>query len=150
MSEPAFPETGRERAAIACAACACLLALPIVWTPSGLVDEVLSLSEGLRVMAGQVVYKDFFQFLGPLCSWIPAMVVATVGPSVAALRVLTALVMGLAAWQLHQVARGLGAGPWLAALPGLRSGSAPLPAGWISRWNRSWNNPASPSARPNS
>ena len=26
-----------------------------------------------------------------------------------------------------------------AALPGLRSGSAPLPAGWISRWNRSWN-----------
>lgn len=115
----AAPPRAAEPGGLACALLAFGLCLPIVFAGSGLMDEVTLLSHAMRVRAGQVIYRDFFEFLAPLSAWLPALLFGVVAPTLQALRVLTAAAIGLAAWQMYHVTRRLDVPAPVAALPGL-------------------------------
>lgn len=88
-------------------------------------DELTFLAHGRRLLAGQVPYRDFFEFTTPGFIWLSTLVFALAGDEVLAVaRTLQAALLALAAYQLHRMARTLGIGPWLAMLPGLALGLA--------------------------
>ena len=106
---------------------AMLLALPYAWSQQAYPDEFTYASHGLRTLAGQWIYRDFFEFTPPVTSWLAAAWQGLMGPSLVALRVFTAAWLGLAAGLAYATARRLGAGPRLAALPGLATAGALYP-----------------------
>ena len=82
-------------------------------------DAFTYLSHGLRLLDGQVIYRDFFEFTPPGAPLLAAAIFAVTGPSLLAARVAQALALLLGAWLLTRLTRRLGAGPWAATLPGL-------------------------------
>lgn len=103
------------------------LALVLAWTflaftliPYSHGDEGNSLAEGLRWFRdGEVIHRDFFEFLPPLSFAVTGLLQLAFGPGLLASRLFTLLLLLFSAWQLMRLARSLGAGPWVATLPGL-------------------------------
>ena len=81
-------------------------------------DEFTYMSHARRIAAGQVPYRDFFEFIPPLPLWLHAAANHAGAPSLATTHALAALLIGIAGVQLYFLARRLGVGPWLAWLPG--------------------------------
>lgn len=76
-------------------------------------DEGIYLYGGQRVAAGQVIYKDFFAYTGPLLYWLLAGMERLVGPNLPLLRLCLAIPLGLICGAVfHIVARRSG---WVAA-----------------------------------
>jgi hypothetical protein len=65
--------------------------------PIGLViDEGTALYDSFRITCGEVIYRDFFQFQGPVFYYVHAGLFAVTGPSVGAARALNLLITALA------------------------------------------------------
>lgn len=60
-------------------------------------DEGTTLYDSFRIVLGETMFRDFFQFQGPAYFHLIAAVFAVTGPSVAAARLLTLLLSGLSA-----------------------------------------------------
>lgn len=72
-------------------------------------DEGTVLYDSFRITCGEVIYRDFFQFQGPLFYHIYAGLFAVTGPSIAAARALNLLFTALSATFIALlVARSLG------------------------------------------
>lgn len=93
--------------------------VPFVLTTVYAPDEFLNLSHGARLVAGQVIYRDFFEFVTPLSRWIPGWTFAVTGPSVMAARIVQMAFLIVGSYQAYRLVRTLGVGPWTATLPGL-------------------------------
>jgi hypothetical protein len=104
--------------ALATACLAFAMALPFAWVTQVYPDEFTYASHGWRICNGAVIYRDFFEFVAPLGSWLAALVFTLTGPSIMALRVVTALALGATAGLFYTVARQLGASRFAAMLPG--------------------------------
>jgi len=79
-------------------------------------DEGIVLYGSQRLLEGQVLYRDFFEFITPGAMYFFAGVFALTGPSLLAARMATAVVNGLAASLLFGLARRVaGAAEALAA-----------------------------------
>jgi hypothetical protein len=73
-------------------------------------DEGTVLYDSFRITCGEVIYRDFFQFQGPVFYYIHAGLFAITGPSITAARALNLLVTALTATLIALiVARSLGA-----------------------------------------
>ncbi|MFP5501632.1 MAG: glycosyltransferase family 39 protein, partial [Candidatus Sericytochromatia bacterium] len=93
--------------------------IPQVFSMRLVDDEFITLNNALRILAGEVMYRDFFEFTAPLSHYAAALTFAVTGPSLVTARAVQAIALLVSAWQLHRLARLLGVGPWLAMLPGL-------------------------------
>ena len=79
------------------------------WPLKLVCDEGTVLYDSFRITCGEVIYRDFFQFQGPVFYYVHAGLFALTGPSVAAARALNLLVTALAATIIALlVARSLG------------------------------------------
>ncbi len=96
-----------------------LVLVPTLTTLQPNPDAFTYLSHGLRLLAGEVIYRDFFEFTPPGAPLLAAALFAVTGPSLLAARVVQVLALLLGAWLLGRLTRALGAGPWAATLPGL-------------------------------
>jgi hypothetical protein len=73
------------------------------------IDEGTVLYDSFRITCGEVIYRDFFQFQGPVFYHIYAGLFAVTGPSIAASRALNLLITALTATFIAMlVARSLG------------------------------------------
>jgi hypothetical protein len=73
------------------------------------IDEGTALYDSFRITSGEVIYRDFFQFQGPVFYYIYAGLFAVTGPSIAAARALNLLITALTAtFVALLVARSLG------------------------------------------
>jgi hypothetical protein len=79
------------------------------WPLKLVCDEGTVLYDSFRITCGEVIYRDFFQFQGPIFYYVHAGLFAVTGPSVAAARALNLLITALAATLIALlVARSLG------------------------------------------
>src|SRR2546422_8242577 len=101
---PAFGETDVSRSAslLWIAVFVYLLAFPLQFNQS---DEGLVLYGAKRILQGQVLYKDFFEFITPGIFYLFAGVFALTGPSLLAAHVVMAVVNASAATFLFLLAR---------------------------------------------
>ncbi|MDB5098949.1 MAG: hypothetical protein JWM80_3370, partial [Cyanobacteria bacterium RYN_339] len=90
-------------------------------------DELDELANAWRQLHGQVIYRDYFEFVPPLPQWLAAGLFALGGPGVVWPRVLQALALVLAGLAQYGTARLAGVRPWLAVLPGLVLATALFP-----------------------
>ncbi|MEB3327845.1 MAG: hypothetical protein VKQ33_01290, partial [Candidatus Sericytochromatia bacterium] len=99
-------------------------------------DEWTFVHDGLRLLRGEVIYRDYFQFTPPATAWLAALGQAGCGPGVLGPRLLQEASLLAAAGLLFALARRLGCGPWVATLPAL----APTLAlhRWIPSYNHHW------------
>ncbi len=99
-------------------------------------DEGTLVHDGLRLLRGEVIYRDFFQFIPPGTAWLAGLAQAACGPGVLGPRLAQELLLVGGAWALWRLARGLGVGPWLALAPAL----APLVAmhRFLPVYNHHW------------
>lgn len=65
---------------------------PTVGVFTGMLDEGLVLTPADRILQGEVVYRDFFLFTGPLVPWLYAGFMGTAGVSVASAQLLLGLI----------------------------------------------------------
>lgn len=85
-----------------------LLAFPRVL---GRADESIILDGARRVLQGQVLYKDFFEFITPGSFYLFAALFAATGPSLLAARVAMAAANSVSCVALYQLARRGAAAP---------------------------------------
>jgi hypothetical protein len=99
-------------------------------------DEWTFVHDGLRLLRGEVIYRDYFQFTPPGTAWLAAFGQAVCGPGVLGPRLLQEAGLVATGLMLHAIARHLGCGPWVAILPAL----APMLAlhRWIPAFNHHW------------
>lgn len=74
----------------------------------GLADESFFLYEAKRIRDGEVMYRDFFQFVTPIAPYVMAGLYWLFGTSMTTARAAMAVVHGLAALLLYVTARQLG------------------------------------------
>jgi len=67
------------------------------WRLSFVIDEGTVLYDSFRITCGEVIYRDFFQFQGPVFYYVYAGLFAVTGPSIAAARALNLLITALTA-----------------------------------------------------
>jgi hypothetical protein len=106
---------------LAVALAAFLLHLPYLWpggpnarSPEALKlgrDEATVLADSLRIARGEVMYRDFFEFQGPVFYHVQAGVMAVTGPSIGAAR-LVHLLISAAATALLAILVARFAGRW--------------------------------------
>jgi type IV secretory pathway VirB3-like protein len=73
------------------------------------IDEGTVLYDSFRITSGEIIYRDFFQFQGPVFYYVYAGLFAVTGPSIAAARALNLLITALTATFIALlVARSLG------------------------------------------
>ncbi len=79
------------------------------WPLKLVIDEGTVLYDSFRISCGEVMYRDFFQFQGPVFYYLHAGLFALTGPSMTAARALNIFVTALAATLIALlVARSLG------------------------------------------
>jgi hypothetical protein len=108
------------------AVCGYLLAFPRVLGRS---DESVVLYGAKRVLQGQALYKDFFEFITPVSFYFFAAVFAVTGPSLLAARVAMAVINAASCVLVFRLARRV-AGPPEAALAAGMFGVTCVPA-WL-------------------
>ena len=82
----------------------------------GLADESYFLYEAKRIREGEVMYRDFFQFVTPLSSYLMAGLFALFGTSMATARISMAVLHATTGVLLYATARRLGVRRGFAAL----------------------------------
>ncbi|TMA36580.1 MAG: hypothetical protein E6J79_13015 [Deltaproteobacteria bacterium] len=102
MSVASTARSSALACALGLAVCAYFLAFPLQPNQS---DEGLILYNSERLLEGQVLYRDFFEFITPGAMYFFAGVFALTGPSLLAARVATAMLNGLSASLLFSLAR---------------------------------------------
>ena len=125
-----------DRRPAAAALLAGLLALPYAFAGREFYDELTYLGHGLRILDGQVIYRDFFEFLAPLTSYLAAWLFAATGPSILSARLLVTLLVAIAAGLLARLAARLevtGAGVLLPGLLVAAVGYSAVP-GYSHHW----------------
>lgn len=93
--------------------------VPVAFVPGKYYDEFTILSDGLRILNGEVMYRDFFEFVTPLSPVIAAATFAFTGPGVLAPRLVQAALLVVAGCLFYALARRFALPRPLAALPGL-------------------------------
>jgi hypothetical protein len=73
------------------------------WPLKLVIDEGTVLYDSFRITCGEVIYRDFFQFQGPVFYYVHAGLFTITGPSVAAARALNLLITGLVAGAMAAV-----------------------------------------------
>jgi hypothetical protein len=108
----------------------------VAFSPRPDFDELTVASDAVRLLHGQVIYRDFFEFIGPLTSWVGAAIVAMAGPSIVALRLATAAVIAATAGLFYHLGRRLALPPPIATLPALALvvGAFPLDPFFSHHW----------------
>src|SRR3954467_3203552 len=99
------PAAPPDRAPWLAAALAFAVALPFAFVGAEFYDELTYLGHAQRILAGEVIYRDFFEFLAPLSSYLGAALFVVTGPSVGAARVVAALAIALAAYLAARLVR---------------------------------------------
>lgn len=117
MAEPGQAPERRFEAALV--AVLVLLGLPFVFTTASSHDEFWFMIDARRVLAGEAMYRDFFQLTPPGVAWTAAALFAALGPLIGWPRLVQQLGMALAGFLLYRLARRLGCGRALATLPAL-------------------------------
>lgn len=79
-------------------------------------DEGTYLHDGYRLSKGEIPYRDFFTFIGPVAPLITATAYTLFGEHIAAVRGLHYLLLSLAAVCVYLVARRMNMPRWLASL----------------------------------
>src|SRR5512145_2769340 len=94
--------------------------LGVAW-PNNMVgqDEGEILYGAKRVFDGQVMYRDFFDQIGPIAPHVLALAYALFGASMETARASMSVVHGAIAVLIYAIARQLGVRPMLAAVVGL-------------------------------
>lgn len=96
-----------------------LLTLPFVFGTGYFEDEFSSFNHAKRMLAGAVIYRDFFEPTGPLLHWTAAWLFRLWGPEPLVPRLFQSLALGLGGAQLYVMARSSALPRWASALPGL-------------------------------
>lgn len=78
---------------------------------SASLDEGIYLNGAHRILQGQVPYRDFFAFTGPMIYWAGALAEWLGGPVIPTLRIVTAIAIGMTAIGAFQLARFVGGRP---------------------------------------
>ncbi|MEB3327846.1 MAG: glycosyltransferase family 39 protein [Candidatus Sericytochromatia bacterium] len=99
-------------------------------------DEWTFVHDGLRLLRGEVIYRDYFQFTPPATAWLAALGQAMCGPGVLGPRLLQEAGLLATAGLLFALARRLGCGPWLATLPALAPSL--VMHRWVPAFNHHW------------
>lgn len=81
-------------------------------------DESSYLHEAKRLLDGEVMYRDVFDFITPGFQYLMALLFALFGTTIATARAATAVIHGLTAAALYAACRRLGVRPSLAAAAG--------------------------------
>ncbi|MGE4432095.1 MAG: hypothetical protein AB7E05_15295 [Sphingobium sp.] len=116
-SGPASPAPMLDRhAGLLVALAAALLCLPFVRSVWLLADEGIWLHAAQRMLDGQVLYRDFFEFHPPLGFLIVTGWMGVFGPSLIAARLLMVLVIAITAWLAFTCCRIMSNRPGLSAL----------------------------------
>jgi hypothetical protein len=89
-----------------------LASLPTNLSPA---DESSYLYEAKRLLDGEVMYRDVFDFVTPGFQYLMALLFGLFGATITTARVAAAVIHGLTAVALYAACRRLGARPWLAA-----------------------------------
>lgn len=87
-----------------------IMLAPFAWSSATRPDEMDQLYHGLRLLAGEVLYRDFFEILTPLSPWLAAAIFAVAGPSLLAARAVTCLAIAVAGWLAYRLVRLTGGG----------------------------------------
>src|SRR5262245_14551163 len=81
----------------------------VAWPPNFLLyDEGLYLYEAKRMVEGAVPYRDFFEFVTPVCWYLMALAFALFGATLATARGVMAVVHAANAWLVFACGRRLG------------------------------------------
>ena len=134
-----LPEAGGGRAALALVTLVgALLGSGWLFAGAGVTncDEWTFVHDGLRLLRGEVIYRDYFQFTPPATAWLAALGQAWLGPGVLGPRLLQEASLLATGLLWYALARRLGAGPLGAAWPGLVLGLALHR--WIPSYNHHW------------
>ncbi len=109
---------------------------PFAWASTLTADEFTFMSDALRIVRGEAIYRDFFQFMSPLPFWLLAAAYLLAGPSLLMTHVIQTLLVWVAALLAWAIARHLGAGRWTAWLPGfaVAFGLYPHYVGYNHHW----------------
>ncbi|MBM4308932.1 MAG: hypothetical protein FJ123_19570 [Deltaproteobacteria bacterium] len=84
-------------------------AIKYPWPLKIVIDEGTVLYDSFRITSGEVMYRDFFQFQGPVFYYIYAGLFAITGPSLTAARALNLLITAFTAMLIGSlIARNLG------------------------------------------
>ena len=128
-------DADRRALAIGAAVLAAAL-LPYAWAATFSNDGFVFMSDALRIVRGEAMYRDFFQFNAPLATWLLAGAFAAFGPTLLVTHVLQTALVWASALLAWAIARRLGAGRWLAWLPGaaLALGLYPHYVGYNHHW----------------
>src|SRR5207249_6507081 len=79
-------------------------------------DESLYLYESVRILHGDVMYRDFYEMVTPTSYYLMALVFRIFGPSIEVARATMAVVHGVIAVLVYLLSRRLGARRSLAAV----------------------------------
>lgn len=113
-----------------------LLCIPFTRSIWLLADEGIWLHAAQRIIDGQILYRDFFEFHPPLGFLTVAAWMAVFGPSLLAVRLLMVLVIAMTAWLGYRCCHMMSNRPGLSALLTL-SWSVSVPGPWM-QVNHHW------------
>jgi hypothetical protein len=106
----------RDRiASAAVLAMSLLICLPFVHFVSWLGDEGVMLNAAQRMLRGEALYRDFFEFQFPLGFWLTAGWMRLCGQSLVAVRILAIITIVLSALFAYRMTRSLSQSPGAAA-----------------------------------
>ncbi|MEB3222619.1 MAG: hypothetical protein VKS61_11125, partial [Candidatus Sericytochromatia bacterium] len=129
MTPPRRPEAAALALLLACLG-------PFAWSSVWQGDEMCQLYNGMRWLAGEVYYRDFFDVLGPASPGLAGLLFAVTGPSLLAARLLLVGLVALSGWLMVRLVQALGGGAvagWLAAF-GLALGAFRHFPFWNHHW----------------
>ncbi|MDX2167658.1 MAG: hypothetical protein SF182_11365 [Deltaproteobacteria bacterium] len=130
LSTTLSPPWTRRDTGLALLLFAATVAYVAAWPRSlGLADESYFLYEAERIRTGEVMYRDFFQFVTPLPWYVMGLAFRLFGTQVWTARLVMAAVHGAIALLIYAAARGAGARRGLALV-----GAASAPALAFSIW----------------
>lgn len=101
----------------------------------GRADESHFLYEAKRIRDGEVIYRDFFQFVTPGAPYAMAFLFWVFGTTIQTARIATAVLHGLTGVVMYATCRGLRIRPALAILPSIAFVTICQPAWQFASWH---------------
>jgi hypothetical protein len=127
---------GTRDAALALLLCLAIVAyLSYLPRDLGRADESNFLYEAKRIRDGEVMYRDFFQWVTPGGSYVMAFLFWVFGTTIDTARIGTAVLHGLTGAAVYATCRVVGVRRALALLPALAYVSICQPAWWFASWH---------------
>jgi hypothetical protein len=112
------PPAGERAVQVAYLVIVALSLVPFILTSATTGDEFTPVNLALRILRGEVMYRDFFEFVPPVSRWLLVGVFKIFGPSFIAARAFQGLLLLFATWVCYRLMRRLEVSPLLATLPG--------------------------------